>query len=197
MVGGDLVAVVVEGVQVVAGAGATAGAWLEGEQAEVAEAGGDGPAGFGLPPVIDHGFGEQVGSPDGGGGIAALAGEEQGFKFGEVVGAEEFSVRVLLLDGSHGGGGGEQHLHLVLGADAPEGAGVGSAYGFALVHHAGAAAEQGGVDDVAVADDPAYVGGGPVDVAGLDAVDHAHRVPEGDGVASVVADDALGAARRA
>src|SRR5579862_7025607 len=76
--GGEFMAVVVQGVEVDAGTGAAAGAWLEGEQAEVAEAGGDGPAGLGLPPVVDHRLAKQVRGPDRGGRVTALAGEEQG-----------------------------------------------------------------------------------------------------------------------
>ena len=71
--------------QVVARAGPPAGARLEREQTELAEAAGDRPAGLGLPPVIDHRLAQQVSRPDGGRRIAALAGEEQRLQLRQVV----------------------------------------------------------------------------------------------------------------
>ena len=59
--------------------------------------------------------------------------------------------------------------------DAPEGARVGRADRLALVEDGRAAVEQRRVDDVGVADDPADVGGRPVDLARLDVVDVLHR----------------------
>ena len=73
--------------------------------------------------------------------------------------------RVLALDGAEGGRGGEQGGDAMLGDDPPEGAGIGGADGLALVEHAGGAGEQRGIDDIAVADHPADVGGGPEDFA--------------------------------
>ena len=55
----------------------------------------------------------------------------------------------------------------------------------------------GAVDDVGVADHPADVGGGPEDLAGIDAVDVLHRPGERHAVAAVVAHHALGLAGRA
>ena len=52
--------------------------------------------------------------------------------------------------------------------------------------------EQRRIDDVAVADHPADVGGGPIDLARLDAIEILHRPRERDHVAAIVADDALG-----
>ena len=52
--------------------------------------------------------------------------------------------------------------------------------------------EQRRVDDVAVADHPANVGGGPVHLTRLDAVEVPHRPFEGNQVAAVVAHHALG-----
>ena len=57
--------------------------------------------------------------------------------------------------------------------------------------------EQRRVDDVGVADDPADVRGRPEDVAGVGVVDVGHAPPQRDGVAAVVAHDALRAAGRA
>src|SRR5207247_2623819 len=103
-------------------------------------------------------------------------------------------LRVLLLDGPEGGGGGEEHVHAVLLHHPPEGARVGRAHGLALVEDGGGAHQERGVDDVGVPDDPPHVGGGPVHVARLHAVDVAHAPVEGDRVPTVVTDDPLGLA---
>jgi hypothetical protein len=147
--------------------------------------------------VVHHGDAQLFGGPDGGGRIAALAGEIQRLQLREIMLGAQLALGVLLLDGAQGGGGGEQHAHLVLGTDAPEGAGIGRADRLALVHDAGAAGEQRGVDDVGMADDPADIAGRPVHVPGLDTVDHAHGVEQGDGVAAGVAHHALGLSGRA
>ena len=62
------------------------------------------------------------------------------------------------------GGGGVEDVDLVLGADLPEAAGIGVGR-HALEHHRGRPVGEGPVDDVAVAGDPADIGGAPVDVA--------------------------------
>ena len=86
---------------------------------------------------------------------------------------------------------------LVLGDDAPEGAGVGRADRLALVEDRGRAVDQRPVDDVAVADHPAHVRGAPPDLAGIDAVEVLHRPGERHGIAAIVAHHALGLAGRA
>ena len=112
--------------------------------------------------------------------------------------AEQRAVRVLLLDRPEGGRRGEQRgRRRARAIDPPERAGVGRADRLALVEHGRGAGEQRRVDDVGVADDPADVAGGPPHVARADAVDVAHRPAQRDGVPAVVADDALGPARRA
>ena len=54
--------------------------------------------------------------------------------------------------------------------------------------------QQRRVDDVGMADHPAHVRGGPVDLAGIDVVDRLHRPLQRHGVAAVVAHHALGLA---
>ena len=56
--------------------------------------------------------------------------------------------------------------------------------------------QQRRIDDVAVAHHPADVGGGPIDLARLDAVEILHRPFERDHVAAIVAHDALGSSGR-
>ena len=89
--------------------------------------------------------------------------------------ANSLPSRVFLLDGAERGRRGEHRDALVLGDDAPERAGVGRADRLALVEDRGAAVQQRRIDDVAVADHPADVGGRPPDLAGLDAVEILHR----------------------
>ena len=80
----------------------------------------------------------------------------------------------------------------MLGDDAPEGAGVGCTDGLSFIDDGSAAMEQGGVNNVGMAHNPANVGGGPEDFAGLDVVDVLHGPFEGDRMAAVVTQDALG-----
>ena len=107
------------------------------------------------------------------------------------------AVRVLLLDGADRGRCGEQRLHPVLGRHTPERTRIRCADRLALVEHGRRAEHQRAVDDVGVADHPTHVGGRPVDVARFNVVDVTHGPQQGDGVPAVVADDALGPARRA
>ena len=186
------VAVVVEDAHVIARHGLGRGAGLDRQGLDAHEVGGDAPAGFGLPPVVDDRALEDVLGPGEGVGVAALAGQEQGAVAGHVVLLEELGLGVDALDGAQGGGGGEHDRNPVLADHAPEGAGVGGADGLAFVDDGGAAVEQGGVDDVGVAHHPADVGGGPEDLAGLHGVEVLHAPGHGDGVATVVAHHALG-----
>ena len=72
--------------------------------------------------------------------------------------------------------------------------GIRRAHRLPLVQHRGVSVEERPVDDVRMAHRPAEVGRGPVDLAGLDAVEVAHAPGERDEVAAVVAHDALGIA---
>ena len=116
---------------------------------------------------------------------------------GQVVAGHQRAGRVLALDRPVGGGGGEHRLDAVVADDPPEGARVGGADRLSLVENGGRAGEQRRVDDVGVADDPPDVGCREPHVARPDVVDVLHRPAQGHGVAAVVADDALGPARRA
>ena len=105
--------------------------------------------------------------------------------------AEVLALGILLADGADRRRRREERAHAVLGDDAPEGAGIRRSDRLALVHHRRAPGQERRVDDVGVADDPADVGRGPEDVAGVGVVDVRHRPLQGDRVAAVVADDAL------
>ena len=126
--------------------------------------------------------------------VEPLAGQEQRPEGTEVVSCQQPPLRVLLLDGPDRRGSGEQRLDAVLGDDPPEGARVRRTHRLPLVEHGGGTGDQRRVHDVGVADDPADVGRGPPDLAGVHVVDvrqgprHRHRV------AAVVADDPLGLA---
>jgi hypothetical protein len=156
-----------------------------------------GPAGLGLPPVVDDRAVEHALGPLHGVGIGALAGQEQGDELREIVPADPLAPGVLLLDRAEGGGRGEQRLDAVVGDDAPEDAGIGRAHGLALEHHRRVAVEQRRIDHVAVAHDPADVACRPPAVAGVEVVDPLHRPVHRHHVAAVVADHALGLTRRA
>ena len=156
-------------------------------------------AAIGQPVSVCHqlsttGTPEPFGGPLVGVGVEPLAREEHGLQRGEVVVAHQPALGVVALDRPVGRGSGEHGLGAVGGDHAPERARVGGAHRLALVEHRGRAGEQRRVDDVGVADDPADVARGEPRVARLDAVDVAHRPAQRDGVATVVAHDALGAA---
>ncbi len=158
---------------------------------------GDAPAGFGLPPVIDHRHLQLRFRPFHRRRIGAFAGQEQRAEFRQIVFADECAVRIFLPDGAERGRRGEERDGLVLGDHAPERAGIRRADRLALVHDRGRAMDQRPIDDVAVADDPADVGAAPPDLAGLDAVEIEHRPFQRDQMAAIVAHDALGNARGA
>ena len=153
---------------------------LDRQDAEAHRIGDDRPAGFGLPPVIDHRHAEHLLGPGDRVGVGPLAGQEQGVHRGDVVVLEQRGLRVLLAHGAEGGRRGEEGGDLVVLDHPPEGAGVRRADRLAFVEHGGAAVQQRRVDDVGMADHPADVGGGPVRIAGLDVVNGRHRPLERD-----------------
>ncbi len=85
----------------------------------------------------------------------------------------------------------------MLRRNAPECTGIRRPHRLAFVKDRGVAVQQRPVNDVGMADDPADVRRGPVDLARLDAVDVLHGPVQRDRVAAVVADDALRLAGRA
>ena len=130
-------AVVIQRVQVVAGAGASARARLEREQPVAAEPGGDRPAGLGLPPVIDHRAAQQLGRPQRGRRIAALAGQIQRLERRQIVAAPAArpSGSCCLIARSAVGAV-NSTFTLCCAQHPPERAGVRRADRLALVHHA-------------------------------------------------------------
>ena len=187
-------AVVAQDVDAIAGNGLGGRPRLDRQPLQADAVGRHGPAGFGLPPVIDHRAVEQAFGPAHGVGIGALAGQEQGFEAGQVVAGEQPALRVLLLDGAEGGGGGEERLHAVFGDHAPEDAGIRRSHRLALEQNRRVAVEQRRIDDIAVAHHPADVAGRPPAIAGLHAVDGLHRPVERHRMAAIVAHHPLGPA---
>ncbi|EPJ40338.1 hypothetical protein STAFG_2587 [Streptomyces afghaniensis 772] len=169
---------------------------LEGSRLDAHRVGDDGPAGLGLPPVVDHRDAQQIARPVVGLGIEALAGQEEVAQAGQVVARGERSPRVLLPDRPESGGCREHGPDPVLGGNAPELARVRGAHRLALVQHRRRAGQQGRVDDVRVADDPADVGTGEHRLARAHVVDGPHRPVEGDRVAAAVTHDSLGLSGR-
>ena len=164
---------------------------------EPLEVAADRPAGFGLPPVIDHRHAQQLLRPFDRRRIATFAGEEQRAELREVVLLQQLTFGVLALDRAEGGRRGEQRHRLVLGDHAPEGAGIRRADRLSFVEDRGRAVDERPIDDVAVAHDPAHVRGAPVHFARLDAVEVLHRPGERHAVAAGVAHDTLGLPGRA
>ena len=169
-------------------------AGLGGHRLEAVQVGGNGPAGLGLPPVIDHRHRQQVVEPVEGRRIQALAGQEQRLEATDVVLCHQLGVRILLLDGAKGGGRGEEALHPILADQSPEGAGIRGLHRLALVDHGGGAAQQRRIDDIGVADHPPHVRGGEEDLARRHVVDGLHGVGQRHGIAAGIAHHALGLA---
>src|SRR5262249_59490036 len=116
-----------------------------------------------LPPVVDHRYLEPVLGPQQGVRIAALPRQKEGPELGKVVLLHVLPDRILSLDRSKRGRGGEQRSYLMLRGDAPETAWVGPADPLSLVEGGGAAGQERGVVDVRMADHPADVGSCPKD----------------------------------
>jgi hypothetical protein len=76
--------------------------------------GADGPAGFRLPPVVDHRHPDCVFGPVQGVGIEALAGQKKGLEIGQVVFFHQFGIGVLALDGPKAVGAVNMDFDLVL-----------------------------------------------------------------------------------
>ena len=124
-------------------------------------------AGLGLPPGVDDRaafLAHHLVIPLPGFRVDRLAHGAQQFQAGAV----GFGHRLVALahQGTDGGGRGVVDVDLVLVHHLPVTGGV-RVGGHALEHQGGGAVGQRPVDDVAVAGDPAHVGGAPVDVAVL------------------------------
>ena len=149
-------------------------------------------AGFGLPPGVDDGAAvaaDDFAIPHPGFGVDGLADGAEQAQAGQVV---LFGPLVAPLDeGADGGGRGVEDGDFVAVDDVPEAVGLGKV-GRAFVHQAGGAVLQRAVDDVAVAGDPADVGGAPVDVFFFEVEDPFGGEVGADGVAAGGVDDALG-----
>ena len=154
-------------------------------------------AGFGLPPGVDDraaALADDVVVPVPGFGVDRFAHGAQ-----QCAGCTDRTfrqTRALAHQRADRGGRGVELVDLVLFADLPEAAGVGIGR-HAFEHQRGRAIGQRAIDDIAVAGDPAHVGGAPVDVAVVviegDLVGHRGI----DQIAAGGVHDALGLAGRA
>ena len=141
-------------------------------------------AGFGLPPGIDDRAAvaaDDFAIPHPRFGIDRLADRAQQAQAVELV-----LLRPLVApldEGADRGGRGVEDVDLVAVDDAPEAVGLGKV-GRAFVHQAGGAVLQRAVDDVAVAGDPADVGGAPVGVFFLEIEDPFGGEVGADGIAA-------------
>ncbi len=154
--------------------------------------GADGPAGFGLPPVVDDRDAEVVFGPVQGVRIEPFAGQKEGFEVGQVVIFHQFRFGIFAFDGPEGRGGGKHGFDLVLGDHPPEYAGIRRAHRFAFEQNGGAAFEQGAVDNVGVPHNPADIRGRPVNIAGIHVVDVFHGPFQGHHVTAVVPHNPFG-----
>mmetsp|Transcript_4189 Transcript_4189/g.5166 ORF Transcript_4189/g.5166 Transcript_4189/m.5166 type:complete len:228 (-) Transcript_4189:1082-1765(-) len=117
----------------------------------------DGPGGLRLPPsVVDHSSGKILFEPVDGVGVAALTRHAEAVQAARVPLLCVITLVVLLLEHSHTGGCHEEHVDLVLLDFLPDNAGVGRDW-LALEEDRGSTLEQGTVNDVRMADDPANI----------------------------------------
>ena len=93
----------------------------------------DCPAGFGLPPMIDHRYAELVFRPLQGVGVGPLASQEQRAQRARVVVTEQLAVRVFLLNRTKCGRRSKEAVHAMVFDDSPERARIGRSNGLALV----------------------------------------------------------------
>ena len=114
-----------------------------------------------------------------------------------VIRLEVIRVGIFLLDGAESGRRGKKRLDLVFRDHPPERARIGRADRLALIDHRGRPGDQRAIDDIAVADHPADIGGGPEDVTGLDIVEVGDRPGQRDQMAAIVAHHPFGLAGRA
>ena len=156
-----------------------------------------GPAKFRLPPVIDDRYMQPVSRPQERIRIAAFSGQEQQPETRQIVPRHVEAVRVLALDGAESRRSGKQDVDAVLRADAPVRARIRRSDRLPFIQNRRDAVQERSVDDVAVPDRPADVGGCPEDLSGADAENVAHAPGQRDGVAPVVAHDAFWNAGRA
>ena len=150
----------------------------------------DGPAGLGLPVVVDdlH-TAKCIRDPTRRRLIEGLTGQEEAAQLAGVVSRHE--ARVLLLEHACGGGRREHGGHAMLFYNRPPDGGVGP-NGQALVDHRGRAIDERGIDNVGVAHHPADVGGGEHGFAGLAVIDVPHGGGQGHRIATGVTLHALG-----
>ena len=122
-------------------------------------------AGFGLPPGVNDGnftAADNLVIPVPGLGVDRLAHGAQQFERGEIT---FFNVFIALRHQcADGGGGGIELIDLVLFTDLPEAAGI-RVGGHAFKDQCGGAIGQRAIDDIAVAGDPAHIGGTPKHIA--------------------------------
>ena len=157
----------------------------------------DGPAGFGLPPVVDHRDIQVLLRPLDRFWIGALARQIERLQVPQVVVLDEFAIGIVAADGTQRGRCGEEAFHLVLADHPPEGACIGRAHGLSFKDDGGASRDQRRVADVAVPHDPAHVRSRPEHVAHAHVIDGAHRPVQRNQMACGGADHALGRPGRA
>ncbi len=172
--------------------GQTGGARLGGDGAR--QGGDEDAAGLGLPPGIDDGaatLADHPVIPHPGLGIDGLADGAEQAQGAQIAPGGPFVA--LLHQGAQGGGGGVEDVDPVFLNDLPKAIGTG-VIGHALEHEAGGAAGEGTVEDVAVAGDPADIGGAPVGVFLADVEDPLEGLLGIEQVAGLGVQHALGLA---
>src|ERR1041385_3836564 len=140
----------------------------------------DGPAGFRLPPMIDHGHAELSLSPRQRIRITTLAGQKQRAKFSQIVISQVVAGVILALDGTKSCRRSEKCAHTVLRDHAPERTRIRCADWLAFVKHSRVPVQQWSIDDVRVADSPTEIRRGPKDFTRLHAVNVLHGPLERD-----------------
>ena len=155
--GGHRVAALIQHLHVVARHGDGGRADLDRQGFDAHRIGGNGVAGFGLPPVVDHRHLHMALRPEDGIGVGAFAGQIDGLQVGQVIAADQQPFGIIALDGAQGRGRGEEAAHLMFGDHPPEGPGIRRADRLAFIDDRGASGDQRAIADIAVAHDPAHV----------------------------------------
>ena len=148
-----------------------------------------GPAGFGLPVVVDDGFAQTVGNPLGGRFVQRLARQIKRLEAGDIVFGQQRWV--LLFQDTHRRGGAEHVRDLVFLNQLPPDTAVRTRRQ-AFVHQCRHASDQRAVNDVAVAHHPADIAGAEIHLTRLTLKNMLHAGGQGHGVTGGVALHAFG-----
>ncbi|EKD38226.1 MAG: hypothetical protein ACD_75C00814G0001 [uncultured bacterium] len=140
--------IVVHHPHVIAGHGFGGRAFLHRQQLDATAIADNGPAGFGLPPVIDDRHADHVFGPMQGVGIGTFACKIEAFKRGNVIFLNKLAFGILFLDRPEGSRSGKERFYFMLGNDPPECAGIWSPDRFSFIENRSGTLKQRSIHNI-------------------------------------------------